>query len=129
MVPYPQARPEPLCILVVEDEVIIRATTAAALRKAGFVVLEATNAHDALSYFGAGVRIDGVFSDVELPGSLDGLELVRRLRTEHPDLPIVLTSGGRQFELDMLFFPKPYSVAEVVAFFANLAAGRQDSEG
>jgi CheY-like chemotaxis protein len=105
---------------------IVRATTAEGLRRAGFIVLEAADAHDALSYFGASVPINGVFSDVDLPGSMDGLELARRLRTEQPDLPIALTSGNHLFERDTPFFPKPYSVAEVVAFFANVRSGRQD---
>jgi CheY-like chemotaxis protein len=78
----------------------------------------AHDADDALkSDFG---RINFVFSDVKMPGSMDGVELARKLRREHPSLPIVLASGflgdpGRLDGLDLEFIRKPYSIETVNA--------------
>ncbi len=125
MVPNPADRPRPLCILVVEDETLLRVLIADELRDVGFIVLEAASADDALSYVRAGVQIDAVFTDVQLPGSLSGLELARWLRAERPDLPVVLTSGNHRHASEWtvtLFFPKPYEISEVAAFLARLVA-------
>jgi CheY-like chemotaxis protein len=106
----------------VEDEVLIRALVAEELRAAGFSVLEAVCADDALSYFKAGVQVDLVFSDVQMPGSLDGLQLARQLRKEYPRLPIILTSGNRtpSRDKDVTFFvPKPYDVRETIGIIVD----------
>jgi CheY-like chemotaxis protein len=81
-------------ILIVEDEVLIRAYLSEELRDAGFAVIEAAHAEEALSYLKAGEKVDLVFSDIHMPGSFNGLELARRLRDLHPSLPIILTSGN-----------------------------------
>jgi two-component system, response regulator PdtaR len=125
MVPNPADRPRPMCILVVEDEALLRVLIADELREVGFTVLEAASADDALSYVRAGVQIDAVFTDVQLPGSLTGLELARRLRAERPHLPVVVTSGNHRHASEWnvsLFFAKPYEVSEVAAFLARLVA-------
>ena len=86
MVPAPKAQRSPGCVLVVEDEVLIRVVIADELRAEGFSVVEAATADEALSYFQAGFQVDLVISDIELPGLLKGMELIRRLRAEAPDL-------------------------------------------
>ncbi|MEA2816833.1 MAG: hypothetical protein QOI93_4534, partial [Rhodospirillaceae bacterium] len=62
----------PPTILVVEDEILVRTVIAAYLRDCGFDVVEAGNADEAVRVLEAGIRIDIVFSDVNMPGSLDG---------------------------------------------------------
>ena len=79
-------------ILVVEDEILVRAVAAANLRDRGFDVVEVGNADEAICILKAGFRVDIVFSDVNMPGSLDGFGLALRLRRERPDLKIILTS-------------------------------------
>ena len=131
MVPNPAADPERPCILVVEDEPLVRAVITDGLREAGFRVLEAASAEGALSYFSVGLQVDAVFTDVRLSGALNGLDLARRLRAERPELPVVLTSGnhthGSEWNVT-LFFPKPYNIAEVAALLATLLAAKDGGE-
>ena len=76
MVPQPLLLlPRTVRILVVEDEVLIRALIAEELRLEGFSVIEADRADDALTYIKAGAQVDLVFSDIQTPGSLNGLQL------------------------------------------------------
>ena len=109
---------QPPTVLVVEDEVVVRMMIADELRNAGFKVVEASNAReglDLLRYNNNGVRV--LFSDVRMPGSMDGAELARVVRTEFPSLKVVLTSGnsGPVDGADHHgFFPKPYRPAQVV---------------
>jgi CheY-like chemotaxis protein len=114
-------RKSPACVLVVEDEVLIRALIADELRAEGFSVIEAATADEALSYFQAGVQVDLVLSDIATPGALNGVDLIQRLRAEAPDLPTVLTSGTSPgvHEADA-FLSKPYDVREAVVLVATL---------
>jgi CheY-like chemotaxis protein len=86
----------PPTILVVEDEILVRTVIAAYLRDCGFDVVEAGNADEAVRVLEAGIRIDIVFSDVNMPGSLDGFGPAQWLRRERPRLKIILTSGAAQ---------------------------------
>ena len=104
-------------VLVVEDEVLIRSAVAEYLRLAGNLVVEAANAAEAIAVFAAGVPIDVVFSDIQMPGTMDGIGLARWVYHHHPGIHVVLTSGNadaaRATEAAELFFPKPYRTAEV----------------
>lgn len=119
--PAPKARKSPPCVLVVEDEVLIRILIADELRAEGFSVVEAATADQALSYFQAGVPVDLVLSDIATPGALNGVDLIQRLRADAPDLPIVLTSGTSPgvHEADA-FLSKPYDVRQAVVLVATL---------
>ena len=121
MAPAPKAQKSPACVLVVEDEILIRVLIADELRAEGFSVVEAATADEALSYFQAGVQVDLVLSDIQLPGTLNGVDLIRRLRAEAPNLRIVLTSGNSPsvHEADA-FLPKPYDVRQAVVLVATL---------
>ena len=121
MAPAPKVQKSPACVLVVEDEILIRVLTADELRAEGFSVIEAATADEAMSYFQAGVQVDLVISDIQLPGALSGVDLIRRLRAQVPSLPTVLTSGHSPgaHEADA-FLPKPYDVRQAVALVAIL---------
>ena len=80
-------------VLLVEDNEGLAAMTAALLRANGAVVAHAPDADAALRAIEHEVRFDAVLSDVVMPGSLGGLDLARRLRRQHPDLPVLLISG------------------------------------
>jgi CheY-like chemotaxis protein len=80
-------------ILVVEDEIIIRLMIPQYLRDSGFDVIEANNAQDAVRVL-LELKVDLVFTDVQMPGSMDGIDLARRIRTEWPDMKVILTSGA-----------------------------------
>jgi two-component system, response regulator PdtaR len=105
-------------ILVVEDQILVRAVIAEALRDAGMRVVEVGNADEAMQHLEAGTPIDFVFTDIELPGSMNGLELVRRLQVRRPDLKLLMTSGrlpARDSIPAGQFVAKPYDIARVVA--------------
>ncbi len=84
----------PATILVVEDVVLVRLVVAEQLRQAGFTVVEATTADEAIRLLGAPLHVDLVFSDIHLPGSsLDGFELTRWIADKRPEVKVLLTSG------------------------------------
>lgn len=80
-------------ILVVEDDAIVRATAVETLQELGFTVLQATNADHALAVVESGVKIDLLFTDVVMPGTLRSPELARRAKQILPDLGVLFTSG------------------------------------
>jgi PleD family two-component response regulator len=80
MVPEPNSEPVPAHVLLVEDEVLIRSVIAETLRDAGLLVIEAANADEAWSYLQTGASVDLVFSDIQMPGSMDGIELARKVK-------------------------------------------------
>ena len=120
-VPFePLSVPDSPRILVVEDEFLIRAMISEAFRDAGFAVIEAVDADEAMRVLQSAVAIDLVFSDVRMPGSLDGLALLENCTELFPDLPVIMTSGHLS-PADALarsarqFLTKPYLFDDVVA--------------
>ncbi|MDE1152522.1 MAG: response regulator [Micavibrio sp.] len=107
-------------ILVVEDEVLIRLLVCDYLRTAGFAVVEAGNADEAMTHLNAANNIAVIFSDVRMPGSMDGVEFMSRVSTDRPDIKLILTSAHlspSELPRDMgdavHLIPKPYRLAEV----------------
>ena len=82
-----------VCVLVVEDEFLIRTMVSDDLREAEYEVIEACNADEALAILRSGAGVDLIFSDVRMPGTLDGLELLAMVRARDPAFPVVITSG------------------------------------
>jgi CheY-like chemotaxis protein len=99
-------------VLIVEDEPFVRLTGADLLAEAGFEVLEAGNADEAMRILEVTPEVRVVFSDVEMPGSLDGLGLARNICQRWPSIGIVLTSGHRiraeTIPREGKFLAKPY---------------------
>lgn len=85
--------PDGHTILVVEDEFLIRTGISDYLRESGYHVVEAANAAEAVAAFEADMKIDVVFSDVQMPGEMNGFGLEKWVRTHFPDVLIILTSG------------------------------------
>lgn len=103
-------------VLVVEDEPFLRIAFCDDLRAAGFSVIEAASADEALDCLRSGLLVEVVFSDIQMPGRLDGIGLARQLRRERPDLTIILTSGSNRPPADLngiAFVPKPYDYGAV----------------
>jgi CheY-like chemotaxis protein len=113
-------------VLLVEDDVLISALVADELRDYGFDVHEAATGEQAIGWLASEPGIDILFTDINLPGDIDGRELAIRARTMRPDLPIVYASGRyAAFGLDgmvtrSLFVPKPYRPMEICALLARL---------
>jgi len=104
----------PPLVLVVDDDPCVRAVGADILVDAGFAVLEACDADEALVVLAAHPGISVIFSDVEMPGALDGLALASRASELRPGIGIVLTSGGHPIDGTKLpghglFVRKPYA--------------------
>jgi len=99
-------------VLIVEDEPFVRLMGADLLAEAGFEVLEARNACEALRILEATPEVRVVFSDVEMPGSLDGLGLAHHIRQRWPRIGVLLTSGHRilaeTIPREGRFLAKPY---------------------
>ncbi|MBI3705524.1 MAG: response regulator, partial [Rhizobiales bacterium] len=116
-------------VLLVEDEVLISHLVAAALNEHGFNVHEMTTADEALRYMHAGGAVDVLFTDVNLPGSMNGAELALRAREMRPDLPIVYASGRyRPTDIGALvprsmFVSKPYDPEDVGRLLTRLTEG------
>src|SRR5437868_6533693 len=80
-------------ILVVEDEFLIRMATADVIRDAGFEVLEAADADGAIAILESRGDIRVVFTDIHMPGSMDGAKLAQAVRQRWPPVRIIATSG------------------------------------
>ena len=80
-------------ILVVDDEIITRTVIADYLRDCGYRVFEAGTAEDAVQILSSDLKVDIVFTDLELPGRSSGLELARWIRKHHPNMKVIVTSG------------------------------------
>lgn len=120
------ARPS---VLVVEDDVLLRLLTAEDLRAAGFTVLEASSADEAMVILDSAVAIDLVLTDIRMPGSMDGLALAGFVRQRWPELKIVVASGERPGQAALAvadaFLPKPYDSARLLARLEALM-GKQE---
>jgi CheY-like chemotaxis protein len=100
-------------VLVVEDNTDVRSATVSLLHELGYRTVEADSAESALCKISEETRVDIVFSDIVLPGSVDGAALARDLASRHPSLPILLTTGyarGVDGKLDYPVLRKPYDV-------------------
>jgi CheY-like chemotaxis protein len=102
-------------VVVVEDEVLVRAGTARYLREAGCIVFEASSAEECLDLVANERSIDVVFADIRLP-CRSGLDLVRSLKLTHPHVGIVLTTGTQLDEPipdGVTLLRKPYGLFEI----------------
>ncbi len=112
-------------VLVVEDEFLLRMDAADVIGAAGFEVIEAANADEAIEVLEARSDVTVVFTDIQMPGSMDGLKLARAVRGRWPPIKIIATSGRLNVgETDLpeggRFLPKPYSPAQVTGVLREL---------
>lgn len=112
-------------VLVVEDETLVRMAIIDRLEEEGFLALEAANANEALAILMVNLDIRLVFTDVDMPGSMDGLKLAAAVRDRWPPIKIVVTSGHRRVNLEDIpaeaeFVSKPYNADRLVAAFRRL---------
>ena len=114
-------------VLVVEDEALIRLSAVQVAEEAGYEVLEAGNADEAIALLEARNDINLVFTDVHMPGTMDGLKLVRYIRERWPPVQLIVASGVAVIsETDLpsgtSFFRKPYLERSIVEEIKRLLA-------
>jgi two-component system, response regulator PdtaR len=112
-------------ILIVEDEALSRVMSANVLEKAGFTVIEAANAEDALRLLETRYDVQILFTDIQMPGRFNGLALARAVHRRWPYIKLLITSGRekpRKEEIpdDSRFISKPFLPRELIGAINNL---------
>ena len=105
-------------ILVVDDDALVRVHSNLALEDAGYEVVEASNAADALAKLEERPDIAALFTDVRMPGALNGIDLANAVHAKRPDIAILVTSGADNgttaaLPKDARFVQKPYTGAQL----------------
>ena len=115
------ARP---AVLIIEDDFLVRAAAVAHLEESGFSLVEAQTADEAMAILRDDRSIAAVFSDVQMPGSMDGIALAQWLARACPNVKVLLTSGRRNPDKSVRwrFIAKPYSLEEMERELRNLLA-------
>ncbi len=114
-------------ILIVEDEALVRVLAAGMFADAGFRVLEAANSDEALEFLDAGADVRLLFTDVNMPGTIDGLALARQVHDRWPHIGIIVVSvtlmpQSHDLPIGCRFYRKPYDVNTVVRQARELTA-------
>lgn len=113
-------------VLIVEDSPLLLLMAIDLVEDAGFHAISATNADEAITILESRPDIRLVFTDVDMPGSMDGIKLAAAVRDRWPPIEIIIVSGYRQVKGDDLpvrarFFSKPYDAVAVAAAMREMA--------
>jgi two-component system, response regulator PdtaR len=124
MIDAPSGKSPPV-VLVVEDEPLLRMMAVEVVEEAGFVALEAGNAVEAVALLESRLDIALLFTDINMPGSMDGLKLAHAVRGRWPPIKILLVSGQVRLQPSQLpsssrFVGKPYRAAAMVEELRSL---------
>src|SRR6266436_7505798 len=115
-------------VLIVEDEFLLRMNAVDMIEAAGFEAVEAANADEAIEILESRRDIGVVFTDIQMPGSMDGLKLARAVRGRWPPIKIIATSGHAHVsEIELpeggRFLPKPYGPTDVAGVLREVTGG------
>ena len=124
--------PQPLSlstVLVVEDDEILRTCTANVVADAGFTPVEAANADEAFAILENRSVIALLFTDIQMPGSMDGLDLARTVHERWPAIKIILVSGRaelseRKRPVNSRFFQKPFAMKQMIEGLQEMISSR-----
>ncbi|WP_154661119.1 response regulator [Microvirga lotononidis] len=116
-----------IIVLVVEDDPLVRAIAADTLEEEGFEVIEAPSADHAVSVLKIRNDIRVLFTDVTMPGTMNGFDLARLAQQQYPHIAVLVTSGAlppgfNSVAPEARFIPKPYKVREVVSLIRQLVS-------
>lgn len=119
--------PSPIRVLVVEDETFILMDAVEMLRAAGFDILEAINADEAIQMLERYSDIHLIFTDIDMPGSMNGLKLSAAVRDRWPPVKIIVTSGHFKVQAGDLpvgarFIAKPYKPTQIISAVRELTS-------
>ena len=114
-----------LSVLIVEDEILLRIAAVEMIEEAGFETVEAGSAAEAISILESRSNIRVVFTDIQMPGSMDGLKLAAAVRSRWPLIKIMAASGRsciREGDLPKggVFLAKPYTSKRISLFLHEL---------
>jgi two-component system, response regulator PdtaR len=114
-------------VLVVEDSPLIRMSAVDLVLDAGYEALEAGDADEAIRILESRDDIDLVFTDVQMPGTMDGIKLSHYIRDRWPPVRLIVASGAAILEESLLptgsrYFPKPYDSSTISEAMARLLA-------
>ena len=115
----------PAVVLVVEDEMLLRMRAVDMVEDAGYTSIEAVDADQAVAILEARSDIALMLTDIQMPGSMDGLKLAHAVHRRWPPIKIILVSGQLKMAnidipLDSRFFGKPLDAAEMVTQMRNM---------
>lgn len=117
----------PINVLLVEDHAQLRRVLRVVLESAGFTVTVARSADDAMTSLERGQQFDILFSDIRMPGSMNGLDLARWVRTHYPACRILLQTGFTSSDTeDFAILRKPYSDLQLTAALEFLKPTAED---
>ena len=124
----PFADKKPGVVLVVDDEPLIRMNAADMLADAGWSAIEAADAAEALDLLDQHPEVSVLFTDINMPGTMDGLDLARRVHELRPDVQLIITSGklrpGRgELPGEGRFLGKPYQERQFIALVEAVTSG------
>ena len=113
-------------LLIVEDDILVRTVAVEIAYDAGFSVLQASDADEAIRILQSRSDIGVVLTDIDMPGTLDGLELAQAIRHRWPSIQVVLTSGKMRPGADELpershFLPKPYDISKLAGLLQKVS--------
>jgi len=111
------ASPREPTVLLVEDEVLTRLMLADELRNQGLQVLEASNADEALTVLQSSLPVHLLFTDIRMPGEMDGVALAKLAHARFPQIKSIIGSSGRPESIDDFadaFLAKPYDLRELI---------------
>ena len=117
----------PSIVLVVEDDWLLRLVAVEILEEAGFVALDAANADEAIVMLERREDIAAIITDVDMPGTMNGLKLAHAVRRRWPPIKIIVVSGkahvsDAELPSDARFLSKPYSVSVMIGELRSLLA-------
>ncbi|NUU47992.1 MULTISPECIES: response regulator [Sphingomonas] len=117
----------PPTVLIVEDQLLLLMHVQFVFEDAGYVVIQADSADEALLALDRHPEIGAIFTDVAMPGSIDGAALAARVRQSHPHVSIVVTSGeqfhvAEHLPVGVRFVPKPYAGHDIIRMIGQSAA-------
>jgi two-component system, response regulator PdtaR len=117
-----------IVVLVVEDEILVRMDAIDAIERAGSDVVDAGNAEEAITILEQRSDIRLIFTDIDMPGSTDGLKLAHFVKSRWPPIKIIATSGHAKITANDLpkggrFIAKPYTAAQITSTLFQLAQG------
>jgi CheY-like chemotaxis protein len=123
----PSVQARRIVILVVEDEPLLRMHAVDLVEEAGYEAIEATDADQAVAILERRHDIRLVFTDIDMPGSMDGLKLAACIRNRWPPIEVIITSGkpllaGTTLPARAVFIPKPFDVKNLTSAMHRLAA-------